>query len=251
MIKMTSRKKDLIFFFLIFDDDTLRYLKSLKTPKTVTIPEEVYERYHRKLLTACEFVDYDPSEIPTRIVSDFVCDWDAYRCTQEAIRRRDLFGEDITVKHFRRPKGLIFFGACGSGKTQLCRILKGLVDMPMYYLPDVEKEYIRSGMDSLDDFDQPEPIILDDLGSETDAKHYGTGNMVDKILCTRYNLYQRRHIPTIVTTNLRSQRYEDSDVDGILERYGERIASRICEMFTPVCFGTRDRRKESRTLQAQ
>lgn len=66
------------------------------------------------------------------------------------------------------------------------------------------------------------PIILDDLGAEAREKteQGWVSELLFEIVQTRYE----KELPTIITTNLK--------LDELSQRYGERTASRICEMCT-------------------
>lgn len=67
-------------------------------------------------------------------------------------------------------------------------------------------------------------LVLDDLGSEHTTDW--TAERLQDVLDERLSHADRR---TIVTTNLAWRRREDSDADGMVERYGDRIARRLVE----------------------
>lgn len=79
-------------------------------------------------------------------------------------------------------------------------------------------------------------LIIDDLGAETDATHYGvrTEPMIE-LVAARYDLWKARGARTHITTNLTT--------DEIAKRYGGRIESRIREMCYVTKFEGDDRRK--------
>lgn len=66
------------------------------------------------------------------------------------------------------------------------------------------------------------PIIIDDLGAEMKerSEQGWVSELLFEIVQTRYE----KELPTIITTNLK--------LDELSHRYGERTASRICEMCT-------------------
>ena len=219
----------------LLSEKTHEYLDSIRPVPKIQVSKEQYEFYHNALIEACDRIAFDYSELDMPPISRFICEWTSWLKNRES-------DED---RRFSPPKGLLFFGECGSGKTLMCRVLRGLLQCYFNYLPDVEINFATHGFDVISKLNDEELVILDDLGAETDAKFYGIGNLVEKIIGARYNIYQRKSIPTIITTNLRSQKRTETDPDGILERYGPRVHSRILGMTTPVFFGSRDYRKNS------
>ena len=120
---------------------------------------------------------------------------------------------------------ILMFGRTGLGKTHLSLAIanevlqKGynvLYDSSLNYLHQIEKEYFgkdQSGNDTLSVLMSSELLILDDFGTEFDKSFYVS--TIYNIINTRLN----RGLPTIISTNLN---YEE-----MLERYGERICSRL------------------------
>ncbi len=133
--------------------------------------------------------------------------------------------------------GLIIFGNVGNGKTTLLNAITNLINayslgcdtagkqawmkfigaesLARYAKGDEEKmwAYIRTPM-----------LALDDLGAEQDAvKTYG--NIVNPAVELLSYRYQYR-LFTIATTNLKAEEMR--------QRYGDRVADRMNEMFTRI-----------------
>lgn len=150
-------------------------------------------------------------------------------------------------------KGLMMWGDVGCGKTSLMKFLRVNQVQSYRVIPcsDIALDFVRDGVDGLQkycnylvdcssaariEFLQPHcGICFDDLGTETISANYG--NKVDVmgvILNSWYNKGRFNHIH--VTTNLTA--------DQMKESYGERIVSRMHEMFNIISFpeGAKDRR---------
>jgi hypothetical protein len=142
-------------------------------------------------------------------------------------------------------RGLMLLGGIGSGKTLLMR---GMVDvfwcfnievrlLPTYVLTE---NYGRDGMNAFgrvqysghEVYPGSTTIILDDLGAESIATHYGQPtNVVAEVLLRRYD----NRALTFGTSNL--------DQRTIRKFYGERVWSRMKEMFNFIELKGDDRRK--------
>jgi hypothetical protein len=81
-------------------------------------------------------------------------------------------------------------------------------------------------------------FCFDDLGTEQSQKYFGNEcNVMAEILLSRYDLFISKGILTHVTTNLSASELE--------EKYGNRLRSRMREMFNLVAFDKNSRDKRT------
>lgn len=103
---------------------------------------------------------------------------------------------------------------------------------------EIAAEFHKEGYETIQKYGlRHKPICLDDLGVETNIKHFGNEcNMIGEILLHRYDLFVNQGIVTHATTNLNADELEDI--------YGKRVRSRLRSMFNLVSFpeGTEDKR---------
>lgn len=156
-------------------------------------------------------------------------------------------------KNINLNKGILLTGPIGCGKTSLMKLVN-------YFFP-VEKQYqIKSSRELSFEFEKEGyqvinrygnafvhsfggrlksgVICFDDLGIEQSQKHYGNEcNVLAEILLSRYDLFVQRKIVTHATTNLSASELETL--------YGNRVRSRMREMFNLIAFGKEsiDKRK--------
>ena len=138
--------------------------------------------------------------------------------------------------------GLFMMGATGLGKTFLsCCIAQELIsrgysvafDSVQNYLRTIEKEHFgRAEGDTLELILKADLLILDDLGSEFETAF--STSVIYNIINTRCNEGK----PTIISTNLSTQK--------LLERYDDRIVSRLTGNFKPLRFLGEDIRQIKR-----
>ena len=137
-------------------------------------------------------------------------------------------------------KGLLLTGNCGTGKTLLFNIFKKVVQ----YSPEmafsttsskrVVSDYDTKGSESLNQY-TTRKYLFDDFGSENKGKHYGKDEEVfSTILEERYINFQENGLKTHLTSNLTIKQIKD--------RYGDRVYSRLFEMFNIIVLEGNDRR---------
>jgi DNA replication protein DnaC len=149
-------------------------------------------------------------------------------------------------------KGLFLFGSVGVGKTKLMELFmkNKRCCYKLISCRKVVSEYVKYGHEviepmshsltpfvkNIDNFFQPvEGICFDDLGTESEsANNYGNKkNVFEQILLDRYDNGLDFH-ETHITSNLNPQM--------IKERYGDRVVSRMREMFNIIELKGSDRR---------
>lgn len=152
--------------------------------------------------------------------------------------------DNLMIQNFPQystRKGLLIAGNCGTGKTLMMRLFKEIVKnltsqaFRMTSTNAVVREYDESGSQALKMYLKGR-WFFDDFGSENMGKHYGKDEEVFKtIIEERYNQFIENGMQTYLTTNL--------TISQIKNRYGDRVASRINEMFNVIMMGGNDRRK--------
>jgi len=157
-----------------------------------------------------------------------------------------------TEKNLKLHKGILLTGPIGCGKTSLMKLVN-------YFFPPLKQYPIKSSREISFEFEREGYrvihrygngfvhsmggrlrsgiICFDDLGVEQTQKYYGNEcNVMAEILLSRYDLFIQKKILTHVTTNLSA-----SELESI---YGNRVRSRLREMFNLVAFdkNARDKR---------
>jgi hypothetical protein len=164
--------------------------------------------------------------------------------------------EDKTEAEKRRldlKKGILLTGPIGCEKTSLMTLVRYFFQPGKQYqiksTRDISFEFEKEGFKVINrysknslnlSYSNPVPIIIcfDDLGVEQPQKHFGNEcNVMGEILLSRYDLFISKAIPTHLTTNLSATEIE--------EKYGNRVRSRMREIFNLVAFdkNNNDKRK--------
>jgi len=150
-------------------------------------------------------------------------------------------------------KGILLQGPVGCGKTSLMYLMRYLLprdeqyfvratrDIYFEFMKDeyaVIEKYSNNSYINRDQVLRPRVYCFDDLGLESRCMHYGNEiNVIGEILLSRYPLFVYQHMKTHATTNCDSDKLEDI--------YGNRIRSRMREMFNLITFdkNTMDKRR--------
>jgi len=181
----------------------------------------IYLNAKGKLLFGEKFRIYDEDkDILMKLCSYFIKDRE--NC--------ETYGIDI-------DKGILLSGPVGCGKTSLMKLLKYLVPLQRPYLlapcRNIVFGFNHLGYKTIEDYGDSSSICFDDLGVEPMGRHYGKDcNVMGEVLLSRYELYltTKRKIKTHATTNLNAEELE--------ERYGNRVRSRMRELFNLIAFDT-------------
>jgi DNA replication protein DnaC len=199
---------------------------------------------------------YEKASIPPRYahcaLDNFRAENDVLKVAQEEAAR---FVADYAAG--LAPKGLLFVGPCGTGKTHLAAAIlreaiarhgaRGVFCDFRELLARLQFSFdsrTESSEEILKPVLEAKLLVLDDLGRERDSEW--TQDTAGMILAHRYNA----SLPTVITTNLALESSIDDPgaADDIESRLGVRIASRLREMCRVVQFGGRDFR-DSRAEQ--
>lgn len=143
---------------------------------------------------------------------------------------------DKCKKHNIDPnKGLLLSGPVGCGKTSLMKLLKHLAPHKSQYeiIPsrNIVFSFNHLGFKTIENYGNNNFYCFDDIGVEPKGKHFGQDcNVIGEILLSRYDLHidPRKKIKSHGTTNLNAKELE--------ERYGNRVRSRMRQMFNLVAF---------------
>lgn len=139
-------------------------------------------------------------------------------------------------------KGLLLTGPVGCGKTSLMKLLHFLVPHQRKYVVmpcrNIVFAFNHLGYKTIEDYGESSFFCFDDMGVEPMGRHYGKDcNVIGEILLSRYDLFLETKLKTHATTNLNAEELE--------ERYGNRVRSRMRELFNLIAFDTRVSDKRS------
>ena len=141
-------------------------------------------------------------------------------------------------------KGILLSGPVGCGKTSLMKLLLHLAPHKTNYeiIPtrNIVFNFNTSGFEVLEKYNDTKNYCFDDLGVEPVGSHYAKEcNVMGEILLSRYDLFVQKvannqkqttsnQCKTHITTNLNAKELE--------KRYGNRVRSRLSEMFNLISF---------------
>lgn len=139
-------------------------------------------------------------------------------------------------------KGILLSGPVGCGKTSLMKLLRHIVPHFKSYevlaTRNIVFAFNHTGYKTIESFGNNKLYCFDDLGVEPTGRFFGKDcNVMGEILLSRHELFLKYKFKTHGTTNLNAQELE--------ERYGNRVRSRMRELFNLIGFDkdSRDKRK--------
>lgn len=140
-------------------------------------------------------------------------------------------------------KGVLLSGPVGCGKTTLMKLMRHIVPYKKTYevIParNITFAFNNLGYKTIEEYGNSGYYCFDDLGVETTGRHFGKDcNVMGEIILSRYDLFMRSgelalslskgRVKTHATTNLNAQELE--------ERYGNRVRSRMRQLFNLIAF---------------
>lgn len=149
-------------------------------------------------------------------------------------------------------KGIYLFGAVGRGKTILMESLRLMCSVIENRLDKAGHDFtrraflIKNAKTIVGELaESKSPVVMkryysdiyciDDLGTEEQFKHYGNDiDVVGDIIIERYQRYQQMGQITHATSNILPDEWA--------KKYGDRVASRMNEMFNPIVLTGKDKR---------
>lgn len=143
-------------------------------------------------------------------------------------------------------KGILLTGPVGTGKTSLITLVNLFFPKEKQYkikpAREISFEFEQQGFKTISKYSQAAAVsnifCFDDLGIEQPQKYFGNEcNVMAEILLSRYDLFVSRGIHTHATTNLSATELES--------KYGNRVRSRMREMFNLVAFDKHSKDKRS------
>lgn len=143
-------------------------------------------------------------------------------------------------------KGILLSGPVGCGKTSLMKLLPHFVPHIRKYeiIPsrNLTFQFNNIGFKIIEQYGENNFYCFDDLGVEPTGRHFGKDcNVMGEILLSRYDLFchpeRSRWVLTHATTNLNAQDIE--------ERYGNRVRSRMRQLFNLIAFDRESKDKRN------
>jgi DNA replication protein DnaC len=199
-------------------------------------PQKDINRFKRTYSELFEDIGYvrDGVEDFDRILN-FMAHWQSAIEQRTFINRNRYTGLVTDDVPYCNPKGLLLYGACGTGKTLAARIIAKRFG---FYFIDTHKigtEYLtKDGHDWLakwlSEYRQ-QPIVIDDLGAEGEIKKFGNESPMRAIITQRASYWEIYGTPTIYTTNA-------STPADLIAHYGSdpRILDRLTAYYDKVKF---------------
>ena len=144
-------------------------------------------------------------------------------------------------------KGILLSGSIGCGKTSLMNLVRPFAYHASEYkiktCREVSFEFAKNGFEAINCYTLKQTnqskltgYCFDDLGAEQQIKHFGNDcNVMAEVLISRYEQFVENKSITHITTNLSASEIENN--------YGNRLRSRMRQMFNLITFDSRTKDK--------
>jgi len=202
----------------------------------------------------------DPPEIEVQKVTNFYqmrLIQRGYKCYHEASHAAIAKYFALTFFSINHPennflsskpeKGLLLYGPVGTGKTFALQIFSGIFKIPFISAQALIQEYGKNGESGFWEFAKSfdgQDLNVDDICAERDLKSYGNETPMLDFFAHRERLFRDFGTLTNYSTNAK-------DRAALVERYGDRTASRILGMCTGVLVDGEDKRQDNPNHKAQ
>lgn len=156
-------------------------------------------------------------------------------------------------------KGLLLYGATGVGKTTLLQIIstigKGRKILEVISCSDLASQYAIEGMTAIKKVNMHKSLILDDIGSERITQYFGNEIEVVAYVIKKFedgkNIFvensirnklpvfdcqNRNNIRTLIHKDVKMHATTNCNLEDLEKRYGERIYSRMANIYNVVNF---------------
>jgi len=166
------------------------------------------------------------------------------------------FEKSIRIKNASLDKGILLAGNIGSGKTTLMRIMKELriskTPFQTKNCRELAQLYATGGIEAIQRFGRKavnyrngqwkkQHFLFDDLGTEENMTYFGNQlNVMEQVLLDRSDHFVNHGLITHLTTNL--------DSEELKKTYGDRVMSRMNEMFNFIVLGGTKESKDRRII---
>lgn len=149
-------------------------------------------------------------------------------------------------------KGILLSGPLGCGKTSIMHLIKPFFNVKYDYkiktTREIAFEFSKNGFESFFQYNQNGTNLnrltgycFDDLGAESKMKHFGSEcNVMAEILLSRYEKFIEDKAVTHITTSLTASEIECF--------YGNRVRSRMREMFNLIGFNHQSKDKRDKKV---
>lgn len=144
-------------------------------------------------------------------------------------------------------KGILLSGPIGCGKTSIMHLIRPFAikasDYKIKTCREIAFEFAKQGYEALQSYTHKSNnqsrlsgYCFDDLGAEQQIKHFGNDcNVMAEVLISRYEHFVENKSITHITTNLSASEIE--------KLYGNRLRSRMRNMFNLITFDTNSKDK--------
>lgn len=185
---------------------------------------------------------------PFEAILEFMARYKIATLTEEKAEKspnevfKKLYESEMKGKKYRLPRGLLFLGGCGTGKTLAAKIIKNTFDLELFDTYHISFQYQKKdGNDWLEKWvyeNSTKTLVIDDLGAEGDIKKYGNESPMGAIISTRAKFWEDFGTPTIYTTNAGTP-------EELAKKYSSdiRLADRLSTYPIAVNFTGQSRRK--------